>query len=142
MLDSLKDHLKPFTNSVLSDSKSSQELGSQLAKEVPSEPLAETIAKRVKPVLPEPRLTPEERIEAEKMREDLKKALQAQVEEEMSPLVEAARQSVNNTGTSENEMLLNSNSPSKSALLITSNELNSDSRRHLQLVFLQIVAFQ
>ena len=35
-----------------------------------------------------------------------------------------------------NEMLLNSNSPfSKSVLLTTSSELNSDSRRHLPLVF-------
>jgi len=96
----LKNHLSDFIAKVSKDFHSSSRISSNLREHALAEPIAETIAKRIKSVLPEPRLTPEERTEAEKMREDLKKALQAQVEEEMSPLVEAAQQSVNNAGTS------------------------------------------
>ena len=69
------------------------------------------------------------------MREDLKKALQAQVEEEMSPLVEAVSKASTMQEHPVNEMLLNSNRLLQERVLTTSIELNSGSRRLLQPVY-------
>jgi hypothetical protein len=84
---SLKQHLKPFIFQALQDSQEQQKKGAKLAKELPTEPLAETIAKRLKPVLPQPRLNKDEIDEAEQMRKALSAALKAEVMDEMSPLL-------------------------------------------------------
>ena len=66
--EALKKHLKPFINQVLRDSEEQQKVGASLAKEAPDEPMAESLAKLLKPVLPQPRLTPEQLEKAKAMR--------------------------------------------------------------------------
>ena len=91
---SLKQHLKPFIFQSMNDSKDQQKKGAELGKELPSEPLAETIAKRLKPVLPQPRLNKQEIDEAEQMRIALSAALKADVMDEASPLITALEKTI------------------------------------------------
>ena len=91
---SLKQHLKPFIFQSMNDSKDQQKKGAELGKELPSEPLAETIAKRLKPVLPQPRLNKQEIDEAEQMRIALSAALKADVMDEASPLITALQKTI------------------------------------------------
>ena len=69
--EALKKHLKPFINQVLRDSEEQQKVGASLAKEAPDEPMAESLAKLLKPVLPQPRLTPEQLEKAKAMRKEM-----------------------------------------------------------------------
>lgn len=69
--DALKKHLDPFIWQIRTDSISQQKQGAQLAKKIPDEPLAESLAKLLKPVLPQPRLTPEQIEKAKAMREEM-----------------------------------------------------------------------
>ena len=69
--EALKNHLKPFINQIYADSKEQQKVGASLAKEAPDEPMAESLAKLLKPVLPQPRLTPEQLEKAKAMREEM-----------------------------------------------------------------------
>lgn len=69
--EALKQHLKPYINQIYADSKEQQKVGASLVKEAPVEPLAESLAKLLKPVLPQPRLTPEQLAKVDSMRKEI-----------------------------------------------------------------------
>jgi len=84
----LKTHLKPYTDLAQAEAKSSK----SLPENAGGQPVAERLAKQLRPLLPQPKLKPEEQAKGAEVRQQMRDLFVKEVQEETQPVIKQLEQ--------------------------------------------------